>query len=134
MNLLLCLITCGILILNRNDGGGNALPVVETLHETSLRSLRPPQSPPNPQFAHISPKSGTVSAIIRSYKSAVTRHANPLGFDFAWQTRFYDHIIRNDTSFHEISNYIINNPYQILIGCFTTSFILAWLILSAVIY
>lgn len=52
----------------------------------------------------------TISSIIGSYKSAVTKHCNRLGFDFGWQTRFYDHIIRDETSFQNISNYIINNP------------------------
>lgn len=52
----------------------------------------------------------SISSIIGSYKSAVTKHAHRLGFEFAWQTRFYDHIIRNDLSFEEITNYIINNP------------------------
>ncbi len=30
--------------------------------------------------------------------------------DFDWQTRYYDHIIRNDTSYKRITDYIINNP------------------------
>jgi REP element-mobilizing transposase RayT len=88
----------GILILNGDDApdGGDA---VQTLHATSVHSA-------------ISPKSGSVSTIIRSYKSAVTKHAHRLGFDFAWQTRFYDHIIRNDVSFRKISDYIMNNPVK----------------------
>jgi len=61
-------------------------------------------------MANISPKTGSVSSIIRSYKSAVTRHAHRLGFAFDWQTWFHDHIIRNEESFQKISNYIINNP------------------------
>lgn len=48
--------------------------------------------------------------MVGSYKSAVSRHAHRLGYDFQWQSRFYDHIIRNDESFQKISNYIINNP------------------------
>jgi putative transposase len=52
----------------------------------------------------------TVSSIIGSYKSAVTKNCNRLGLPFAWQTRFHDHIIRNDESFHRISTYIKNNP------------------------
>lgn len=52
----------------------------------------------------------TISSIIDSYKSAVTKHCNRLGFDFGWQTRFYDRIIRDETSFQNSSNYIINNP------------------------
>ncbi len=61
-------------------------------------------------MAKISPKSNSVSSIVRSYKSAVTRHARRLGFQFQWQTRFHDHIIRNDESFQRISHYIIKNP------------------------
>jgi REP element-mobilizing transposase RayT len=64
----------------------------------------------NERMAKISPKKNSISSIIRSYKSAVTKHANRLGFDFQWQTRFYDHIIRNDKSFQNISKYIHNNP------------------------
>lgn len=41
---------------------------------------------------------------------AVTKHAHRLGYKFEWQTRFYDHIIRNNAEFERISNYIINNP------------------------
>ncbi len=52
----------------------------------------------------------SISSIVGGYKSAVTKHANRLGFEFAWQTRFYDIIIRDEQSFNNISQYIINNP------------------------
>jgi REP element-mobilizing transposase RayT len=52
----------------------------------------------------------SISSIIGSYKSAVTKHANRLGFEFGWQSRFHDHVIRNEESFKRIQNYIINNP------------------------
>jgi REP element-mobilizing transposase RayT len=52
----------------------------------------------------------SVSSIIGSYKSAVSKHAHRLGFDFEWQERFYDNIIRDEDSFYNISKYIINNP------------------------
>ena len=64
----------------------------------------------NEQMAIISPKSNTVSSIIRSYKSSVTKYCNKLGLPMAWQPRYHDHIIRNDESFHRISEYIKNNP------------------------
>ena len=51
----------------------------------------------------------TVSSIIGSYKSAVTRHANRLGFEFGWQPRFHDHIIRNDAEYQRINDYIESN-------------------------
>lgn len=60
-----------------------------------------------PQMSKISPKQKTLSTIIRSYKSAVTKMANK---NFAWQTRFHDRIIRNQKSLDAIRNYINNNP------------------------
>ena len=60
-------------------------------------------------MASISPKQGALSTIIRSYKSAVTKHANRLGFENGWQTRFHDHIIRDNEEYKRIENYIINN-------------------------
>ena len=101
----------------KNDSPGNHLDApVQTLHATSQEHLQKhlqdyPQPPTkNPQMAKISPKSNSISTIIRSYKSATTKHAHRLGFDFEWQTRFYDIIIRNEISFQNISNYIKNNP------------------------
>jgi len=52
----------------------------------------------------------TISSIVGSYKSAVTRHANRLGFDFKWQTNFWEHIIRDENEFGRISEYIVTNP------------------------
>lgn len=52
----------------------------------------------------------TLSSIIGSYKSAVTKHTHRLGFDFDWQSRFNDHIIRDYKSYQRIRNYIVNNP------------------------
>ena len=61
----------------------------------------------------ISPKQGSLSAIIRSYKTALTRWARVNGIpEFAWQTRYYDHIIRDDRSLDKIRLYIINNPLK----------------------
>lgn len=61
-------------------------------------------------MAQISPKPNSVSTIVRSCKSAVTKHVHRLGLEFAWQSRFHDHIIRDTESFQTITNYIINNP------------------------
>jgi REP element-mobilizing transposase RayT len=58
----------------------------------------------------ISPKAGSISTIIRSYKSTVSKYARHIHSEFAWQPRFYDHIIRNDESFENIQHYIRTNP------------------------
>ena len=53
---------------------------------------------------------GSISSIIGSYKSAVTKHAHRLGFQFQWQKNYYEHIIRNTEEYTKIAKYIINNP------------------------
>ena len=64
----------------------------------------------NYQMSKISPKSGSLSAIIRSYKSIVAREAKKTNPFFSWQSRFYEHIIRNEKSLYEIRYYIKYNP------------------------
>jgi len=55
--------------------------------------------------------SNAVGAIIRGYKSAVTKRLNQSGFiESIWQRNYYEHIIRNEQSYQNIANYIINNP------------------------
>lgn len=109
----------GILILGDGDIDETS---VETLHATSLPPTQKPIPPSKSQstdinnpdknefMAGISPKRGSISSIVRSYKSAVTKHARRLGYDFGWQSRFYDHIIRDKKSFENIRNYILRNP------------------------
>lgn len=64
----------------------------------------PPHSPPQ------SP-SQTIGAIVRGYKSTVTKQFGLLGFDGKlWQRNYYEHIIRDERSYLKISAYIINNP------------------------
>ena len=111
----------GILILNEenNKNGDN----VETRHALSLPPPTQSPSPPTPpppsqpqktigQKRFQNQGKNTVSSIIGGYKSAVTKHARRLGFDFAWQARFWDHIIRNEKEYHRIAQYIINNPQK----------------------
>ena len=116
----------GIIIINDNGDADNAENVgdvdnvgdvgdVETGHALSLQTPpSPDQTPPSPKtigqqrFQNIGKNS--ISSILGSYKSAVTKDANRLGLEFQWQTRFHDHIIRDDQSYQKISKYIINNP------------------------
>lgn len=90
----------GIIIINNTDEIANSS--VQTGHALS------PQEPGKNRFQNIGKNS--ISAIIGSYKSAVTKHANKLGLPNGWQTRFHDHIIRDAGAFDRISEYIINNP------------------------
>ena len=81
---------------------------VETLHATSLP--RPPRDPNYP-MAVISPQAGSLAAMVRSYKSAVSYWASHNGRpDFGWQARYYDHIIRDEETLSKVRQYIRDNP------------------------
>jgi putative transposase len=54
----------------------------------------------------------TISSIVGSYKSIVTKMSRQINPNFAWQSRFHDHIIRNSKSFENIQNYIEQNPLK----------------------
>ena len=77
---------------------------VRTLHATSQRE--------NP-MGRISPKAGSLSTIIRAYKSAVTRQLRQDGItDFGWVQRFYEHIIRDENELDNLREYILYNPLK----------------------
>jgi REP element-mobilizing transposase RayT len=77
----------GIIIINTN---------VETRHASSLQN-----------------KKLTLSNIVGSFKSAVTKFAHEKGFiNFSWQPRFYDRIIRNEKELFTVRKYIEQNPLK----------------------
>jgi len=55
-------------------------------------------------------QSKNLASIIGGFKSAVTRKALVINSEFAWQSRYHEHIIKNAESFENITKYIINNP------------------------
>jgi putative transposase len=61
-------------------------------------------------FSSIAPKSGSISVVIRSFKSVVSKHAHRINVDFRWQKLFHDRIIRDRDEFLRVKNYIRNNP------------------------
>ena len=57
-------------------------------------------------------QSKNLASIIRGFKIGVTKNARQIHAGFEWQSRFHDHIIRNDESFEKIKTYIIENPLK----------------------
>ena len=57
--------------------------------------------------------SGSLGAIVRSFKSAVTKRINKMhgspGMPI-WQRNYYEHVIRNDKGWDTIRRYIESNP------------------------
>lgn len=64
-------------------------------------------TPPKNQFG---PQSKNLGSIIQGFKSGVTKNARQIDADFAWHSRFHDHIIRDEQSYRRIAKYIIENP------------------------
>ena len=59
------------------------------------------------------PEHGSLSTIIRSFKSAVTKQVHELELSVErtiWQSRFHDHIIRDDVDHFFVQQYIELNP------------------------
>ncbi len=79
------------------------------------RSLAPP---PQPKTSGVDPNNvtpGSLGAIIRAFKSAVTKRINALrGTPGApvWQRNDYEHIIRNDDALNRIREYIETNSLR----------------------
>ncbi|WP_224995265.1 transposase [Cesiribacter sp. SM1] len=65
----------------------------------------------NHYMADLSSKAGSISRIVGSYKRSCTIRVKEVGVkDFSWQSRFHDHIIRNQQELEKIENYIVSNP------------------------
>ena len=53
----------------------------------------------------------SLGSIIAQFKSICTKRIRSMGYrKFAWQERFYDHVIRNERSLCKIQDYIFANP------------------------
>jgi len=101
----------GIIFINKNSNNNfvGSLHATTLLHATDLPSHdNDPQK--NTTMSLLSPKSGSLSVVIRSYKSAVTRYARMVDCDFSWQSGFYDSIICTAGQLARVRKYIENNP------------------------
>lgn len=58
-------------------------------------------------------KTQPLGVIVRSFKSAVTKSAHDLGLfigEKIWQRNYYEHIIRDEDDYQQITDYIASNP------------------------
>jgi putative transposase len=113
--------THGILIINKTgnlnvslDGTGGTVDTPKLGVSTSstvtttnnINELpKPKNGGKNDQW-----KPGTIGVIINQFKRVVTIHSRKINQNFAWQSRYHDHIIRNSASFENIQKYIEENP------------------------
>ena len=75
----------------------------------SCRGVRPDA----PTIRIMGPKPKSIGALMAGFKSSVTNQINKIRNtpkSPVWQRNYWEHIIRDEKSFDEISTYIINNP------------------------
>ena len=98
----------GIIIINK--------PNVETKNlasETEMQHKETQNLAFLPQKNHFGPQSKNIASIIRGFKIGVTKYTRQnTSISTIWQTRFHDHVIRNEKEFEKISQYIKYNPQK----------------------
>ena len=97
----------GILIINDT-------PAVETRLIASLQTQQIRQTPAQKTGGFAGTKNpmlnNNISRVIRWYKGICTFNMRKIHADFQWQSRFHDHIIRDDEEYQRIADYINTNP------------------------
>lgn len=97
--------------MENNDTISDAMHGVSTDNETETNIIELFQKIETiPSANHFGPQSKNLASIMRGFKSAVTTTARELNISFGWQTRFHDHVIRDDDEFRRIAFYIEQNP------------------------
>jgi len=101
----------GILVIDKpNDGRDMDGISVETGHcpvSTSNAITNEPKTQGEMRFRNQGKE--TLSSVVGSFKSIVTKYSHRIHADFEWQDRFHDHIIRDMEEYSKIVNYIENN-------------------------
>ncbi len=89
----------GIVVIGHRMG--DVVATCDSHVATTHGSMRPTIPRPSP---------GSLGSIINQYKTACTKRIREIEPDFAWQSRFYDRIIRDPAAHAHIRAYIRNNP------------------------
>jgi len=79
-----------------------------------MASLQQPTDPINPVGGFAGTKNPmlneNLSRVLRWFKGRVSFECRKINPTFGWQSRFHDHIIRNEEEYHRIRKYIKTNP------------------------
>lgn len=99
---------------NRKRGaqrGGDAMHCVSTTNANALATTNANTKTRAQKTKNLfGPQSKNLGSIIRGFKIGVKVSAQQIHSNFAWQSRYHDHIIRNERVFLRITQYIKNNP------------------------
>ncbi len=88
----------------------HAIIVIEGMHAYSPSESVPVVHRTSP-FPACAPRACSLASIVRSYKAGLTRWCRDNAYDwFAWQSGFYDRVLRSNASVNAIRDYIHRNP------------------------
>ena len=101
----------GVLIIHNDDPHTRRDVLPKRLYDNgNTNAPKRPYGGQHPEMSAISPTKNTISVAIRFLKRQTTILAKQINPDFAWQSRFYDRIIRNEDELYRIERYIVDNP------------------------
>jgi REP element-mobilizing transposase RayT len=63
------------------------------------------------------PQSQNLAAVVRGFKVGVKAWATRRGLEFAWQSSYFDRVLRNDNEVEKARRYILNNPNEWTKNC-----------------
>ena len=93
-----------IIVIGNNPFNGAGTTVIPHVRD-AMHCVSNVEFTPN-KFA---PQSKNLASVIRGIKISTTTFARKHHIPFAWQPRFHDHIIRNNSEMNRIAKYIENN-------------------------
>lgn len=108
----------GILIIDKMDGDEHIngdgdvetrqylVSIMDTEQPMNTEQKSPPHKTPGQKRYQ---GKNTISSIVVAYKSVVSKHARHINPNYQWQSRFYDHIIKNERAYNNIDQYIRQN-------------------------
>jgi len=100
----------GIIIIKDSVRAQHVAPLLPPASQQSPAPLPPPSGV---TATNVAP--GSLGAVVRAFKSAVTKHINRQRDTPAapvWHRNYYEHIIRDENSFNTIRLYVETNPAQ----------------------
>ena len=111
----------GIIEITENVGAKQFSPNIETDGAKDVSPLQIQNtyvSPDNEtdgakQLSPLRSPSKTIGSIVRGYKIGVTKWVRQnTNIHKLWQRNYYEHVIRNDHSFNQITEFILTNPLK----------------------
>lgn len=112
----------GIIIIDKpidpvetQDFASQSKNIISTIETQNLATKMASQNLETQNLASLQsnafgPQSRNLASIIRGYKIGVTKFSKTIQPDFKWQSRFHDRIIRNESEYQNINDYIESNP------------------------